>query len=119
MIKKFTLIFIVIFIVSILIIYNVETKNCTEQDVIKIAQEYIKNNNKEAFVSTITNFESPKVELLYIDRLVIYNSGKKNVIKNKECYKVTFNYPLEMFTSPYDVYINSKNGKCYGSTLKY
>ena len=104
MIKKLTLIFVAIFLFLFLlsITYNVEFENCTIEEAIKIAQEYVKINNKDTFVNTITNFEVPTVEII-----------------NEKYYKVTFNYPLERFTSPYDVYINCKTGKCYGRKLKY
>lgn len=121
MIKKLTLIFIAIFIIIFLLFttYNIETKNCTKEEALNIAQTYVKANNKETFVNTITNFEVPTIEVVYIDKLVTHNAGRENVIRNKECYKVTFNYPLDIFTSPYDVYVNCSDGKCYGSTLKY
>lgn len=104
MLKKLTLIFITTFIIifSISVIYNVENKICTKEDAIKIAQEYVTTNNKETFVNTITNFECPEIEII-----------------DKKYYKVTFNYPLEIFTSPYDVYVDCRTGKCYGTTLKY
>ena len=121
MVKKLIFAFITIFFIMFLIpgFYNAENKVCTEKEAIKIAQEYVKSNNKEAFVNTITNFDSPTAEVEYIERLVTHNEGIENVIRNKECYKVTFNYPLEKFTGPYEVYINYNNGKCYGATIKY
>ena len=121
MVKKLILIFITIFlfILLIFIICNVETRNCTKEEAIRIAQQYVKDHNKEAFVNTITNFDVPTVELIYIDKLVTHNAGKEKIIKNKECYKVTFNYPLDLFVGPYDVYVDCSNGKCYGTTLKY
>ena len=101
MVKKIILIFAITFI-FIFLLLDIETENCTTEEAIKIAQEYVKINNKDAFVNTITNFEVPTVELI-----------------DEKYYKVTFNYPLERFTSPYDVYINCRTGKCYGRKLKY
>ena len=121
MVKKIVFAFAIIFLIifSISSFFNVKNNTCTTEEAIKIAQEYVKSNNKDTFVNTITNFDVPKVELLHIDKLVTYNAGKENTIKNKECYKVTFNYPLDLFVGPYDVYIEYNNGKCYGATLKY
>ena len=120
MVKKLLLISVISFLLifSIFAINNREIKICTKEEAVNIAQTYIKANNKEKFVNTITNFNSPIVEVLYIDKLVTNNAGKENIIRNKECYKVTFNYPLDIFTGPYEVYINCNNGKCYGSTIK-
>lgn len=112
------LILIIVFLFVIFVICNVETEICTKEEAISIAQVYVKANNKEKFVNTITNFDSPKVEVVYIDRLVTHNEGKENVIRDKECYKVIFAYPLDLFAGPYDVYINYSTGKCYGSPSK-